>query len=232
MKKLIFTLAVTSCLCMTTNNANAAGVTVNDPVAIAKQILQYKTQLEQYARQYEQLQQAINQAKAMTGTRLMGNMLNTVLDQDLRRALPADLGSLLDPSSGSFSMSAEEVVSILEVMQERYDPVKIEDFGENADLPWHKAYSQHSKTTHSTLAASETAYNNTAKRVESYETFLSELNNSEDVKTTADLQARISVENGILTNEMLRMMSLQMQQQAAADNARMSSIRSLHQARQ
>jgi hypothetical protein len=82
------------------------------------------------------------------------------------------------------------------------------------------------------MAASQESYNNVAQRMQTYEGFLTELNNSPDMKTTADLQARIAVENAILMNEMIRLLSLQMQQQTAADNKDVTSVRSLHQARQ
>jgi type IV secretion system protein VirB5 len=210
----------------------AQGIPVIDPASIAQAVLQLEQMRLEYQRQYEQLQQATRQGDALTGSRNMGDLFNGSNDQSMRRALPADISAMINPSSGSFDSSSEQVRSTFSLLQQQFQPVNTTDFGTNANLPWHQSYQQHTNLTHSSMAASQESYNNVAQRMQTYEGFLTELNNSPDMKTTADLQARIAVENAILMNEMIRLLSLQMQQQTAADNKDVTSVRSLHQARQ
>jgi type IV secretion system protein VirB5 len=233
MKRVVHRLVLSASLAtLPPGGANAGGIPVIDTGNIAKAVLQLEQMKAQYQRQFRQLEQATRQADAMTGTRNMGHLHNAPSDQKMRRALPSDIDALLDPSSGTFGASAQQVRTMFHLLQEQYQPVATEEFGYNATLPWHQSYEHHSTMTHSSLAASHTSYNNVAPRMATYEAFLAELNSTQDVKATADLQARIAVENGILMNEMIRLLSLQIQQKAAADNAHIGSVRSLHQARQ
>ena len=54
---------------------------------------------------------------------------------------------------------------------------------------------------------------------------LSELNNSDDLKTSVDLQARIAAENGIALNELMRLNAIRIQQDASIDNETLMNSR-------
>jgi type IV secretion system protein VirB5 len=68
------------------------------------------------------------------------------------------------------------------------------------------------------MAGSEEAYNSISNRIEIYESLMEELNNTQDLKASVDLQARIAAENGLILNEIMRLQAMQIQQQTAADN--------------
>ena len=71
------------------------------------------------------------------------------------------------------------------------------------------------------MSASEVAYGEIQKRVASIEEMMTLLDESEDLKTSTDLNARITAENSLLLAEMMRLQTLQMQMETA--NANLSS---------
>ena len=61
--------------------------------------------------------------------------------------------------------------------------------------------------------------------MQTYETLLQELNSTEDLKSSVDLQARITAENGFIMSEIMRLQTIQMQQTAANDNEDLMNYR-------
>jgi hypothetical protein len=61
--------------------------------------------------------------------------------------------------------------------------------------------------------------------MQTYESLLSELNNSDDLKASVDLNARIAAENGILMNEIMRLNAIQIQQNSSIDNTQLMENR-------
>ena len=88
-----------------------------------------------------------------------------------------------------------------------------------------KAIDRRTGTTYAAIAASEQAYNNIPVRMQTYESLLSELNNSDDLKASVDLNARIAAENGILMNEIMRLNAIQIQQNSSIDNTQLMENR-------
>jgi hypothetical protein len=80
-------------------------------------------------------------------------------------------------------------------------------------------------TTMAAAAASEQAFNNIARRIQTYERLLEELNATDDLKASVDLQARIAAENGLLMNDLMRLQTIQMQHEAAKDIQTITSQR-------
>jgi len=66
----------------------AQGIPVYDAAGFAQLITQLDQMAADYAKQLEQLDQAIKQTNSMTGTRDMGSLANSALESELRQYLP------------------------------------------------------------------------------------------------------------------------------------------------
>ncbi len=232
-------LLITACMVIALPSSSySGGIPVIDAANLAKMAEEMATmqrQLDQmttaYSKQLEQLDQAVQQTGAVTGTRQMGSLLNGAEEQQMRHYVPDNMGDLL--GGGQNIPVASTVPQDFTRLREEYQPLAPEDFGESAAaLPGNAAYLERNNSDYAALATSQAAYRNAGNRMKGYEAMLKELNETQDVKGSVDLLARISAENGIIMNEMIRLQSLQMQMAAAADNHALTGHRAVYDANQ
>lgn len=188
-------------------SAQAKGqIAVYDASNFSQMASQLRQAAEAYQRQLEELQESIKQTQALTGTRDVGDLLNSPLEAELRRYLPEELKDLTE------TLEYQDLYALYEPLsKEAYTPL-------NPNSPIALAREHNTKSTLSTMSTVETTYSSLSKRIETYEALLEELNQTEDLKKSVDLQARISVENGLVLNELMRINTLLIGQQAARDN--------------
>ena len=87
MKKLC-SIALLTILGFTAIEAKAQGIPVYDASSFAQLVTQLDKMAEDYQNQLEQLDEALKQTEAITGTRNAGDLVNGVLEQQLREYLP------------------------------------------------------------------------------------------------------------------------------------------------
>jgi type IV secretion system protein VirB5 len=215
-----------------TLSAPASALTVFDPSSYAKLVAQLDQMAKQYQQQLQQLNQAIQQTGAITGTRNMGSIANSSMDADLRRYLPPDWQSTMNMiGAGDLTGSATETQSLYSSLYTTYAPVTgAAAITRDPTGPLAQALDRKTETTYAAMAASEQAYNSITPRIATYETLLHQLNTTTDLKASVDLQSRIAAENGMILNELLRLNSIQIQQKAAEDNQQLMTFRQASQA--
>lgn len=217
MRRLIFAALL---LTLLPSSAKAQGIPVYDSAGFAQLVTQLDQMSKDYQKQLEQLDQAIKQTDALTGTRGMGSLANTELESQLRRYLPNTWQETMQMmNAGGLSEGALGTQGLYSSLYSTYQPVT----GANAFTGdptgfLALALDRKTETTYAAMAASEQAYNNAVARMETYETLLGELDKTEDLKASVDLQSRIAAENGIALNELMRLNAIQIQQNAATDN--------------
>ncbi|MDH5723699.1 MAG: type IV secretion system protein, partial [Alphaproteobacteria bacterium] len=81
--------------CFYFSPAKANGIPVIDTTSIAHMLTQLEKMTQDYQNQIQQLDQAISTYNSLTGGRNIGDLLNSSPQQDLRRALPADLQDMI-----------------------------------------------------------------------------------------------------------------------------------------
>lgn len=208
-------------------SALAQGIPVYDAAGFAQMISQVNAMAQDYAKQLEQLDEAVQQRKAMTGARNAGDILNGALEKQLREYLPntwEDTMNLI--TANDLPASAFGTQGIYTDLINTYDPVSGADtFSSDPTGPLSHARDRRTSTTYAAMAASEQAFDNINDHIQIYESLLSELNNTPDLKASVDLQARISAENGMLLSELMRLNAIQIQQKAALDNERLTNLR-------
>lgn len=207
--------------------AHAQGIPVYDASSFGQMITQIEAMSEDYQKQLEQLDQAVRQADALTGSRNMGSLNNSPLESELRRYLPTTWQQTMNMMNaqglGGAGLGTQNLYSSL---TDTFKPLPGSEFlPDDPSGPIAQALDRRNNTTYAAMAASETAYNNISTRIEAYENMLEELNNTTDLKASVDLQARISAENGMILNELIRLQAMQIQQKAAEDNETLTTYR-------
>ena len=205
----------------------AQGIPVIDTASIAQLVIQLDAMAQDYQSQLDQLDEAIRQSNALTGARNAGDLLNGALERELREITPNTWQETLNMiNANSLPNGANETQGIFTNLVNTYDPITGADaYSSDPNGPLSQSLDRRTNTTYAAMAASEQAFNNIGQRVQIYESLLSELNNTQDLKATADLQARISVENGLLMNELIRLNAISIQQKAAFENDDLSNLR-------
>ena len=209
------------------NKTFAQGIPVYDAAGFAQLITQLDQMSKDYQKQLEQLDEAIKQSNAITGSRNMGDLANSNLEQQLREYLPTTWKETLDMMNAtSLPSGAYGTQNLYSELYSEYDPLTgAEALPDNPDGYMAKALDKKTGTTYAAMSASEQAYDNIASHMQTYETLLEELNNTQDLKSSIDLQARVSAENGFIMSEIMRLQTIQMQQTSANDNEQLMNYR-------
>ncbi|MCK4946478.1 MAG: type IV secretion system protein [Alphaproteobacteria bacterium] len=201
-------------------HAGAQGIPVFDASNFGQFIAQLDQMSKEYQKQLDQLDQAVQQTNAITGTRNMGSLANSSLEAKFRRYLPntwQDTMRMIDASS--LPNGALGTRSIYSSLHQTYNPLSgAQRMTQDPTGPIAKAFDRRTETTYVAMAASEQAYNNAIGRLQTYETLLGEINKTQDLKASIDLQARIAAENGMAINDLMRLHAIEIQQKAAEDN--------------
>jgi type IV secretion system protein VirB5 len=212
----------------------AQGIPVYDAAGYAQMLSELEQMTQDYQKQIEQLSEAIKQTNALTGSRGMGALANGNLESDLRRYLPNTWQETMNMMSVSglngAGLGTQGTYNDLYAL---YEPLKGADaITTDPSGATAQALDRRTGTTFAAIAAGEQAFNSIPRRMETYETLLTELDNTEDLKGSVDLLARISAENGFILNEMMRLNVIQIQQRAARDNQELNSYKRSHTANQ
>lgn len=165
--------------------AHASGIPVVDAASIADRALKHAETLAKYAEQItvlkNQLESQRRQLEALTGTRNLGDILNNPL---IRDSLPADARDVLRSANGGGSGLSEiaERIEREEKLTGNYEQDK-----KNLDTRTEKL------AVRSQALMQQTQKGMTA-RVSQISQLQKQINQSQDPKAIADLQARLLVE--------------------------------------
>ena len=198
---------------------HASGWPVIDVANLVENLRQFAQMELTYARQLEELQRAAEQVEAMTGHSGMGALLNSPLYRDARRYTPVswqDTLRILD--AGGLPGSAADTRAIYEGVAEDYR------VGSGAEIdrrdeasPNAIAHERRRDTAYASMAIAERAFDEANTRTVNYEALMARIESTENAKAIADLSTRVEVENGLSLNELVRLQTIRLQQQAAAD---------------
>ena len=184
----------------------AAQIPVIDATGIAKQIEQLaelRNQLETAKSQLTQLQALHGSLNKLTN---MGDIAALLTNPAVRQALPKDFGqleaALKGEASGALGSRTEAYRQENEVYARAGD-----DFYATENRRAQLANAGQ-------VSIAQQVYEAASKRMDGLEELRRQIGQSEDPKTTLDLQARIGSESAQLQNELLKMQALHLLQQA------------------
>lgn len=221
---------IATMLAMVSSNAGAQGIPVYDNAQNVNQLQELVHMVEQIENMAQQLEAAREGNLAITGTRNMGSLLNGSTEARMRRYAPDSLEDLINiTESGNVSSSAYGTRSTYNRLYSEVNPVTTAELNpSNPSYTSAVAYERNVNTTLAAMAATDGAYGNAARRTETYEAMLSELNNTPDMKASIDLQTRANIENGMVLNELTRLLAIQTQLLAAENNQEIADTREVY----
>lgn len=175
---------------------HATGIPTVDLAALTQRVQQLMQLQNQLETMKMQLQSQANQLKAVTGSRGMGSLLQNNLDQLMPKS-----GNIYDGGQVSMPRADDLMKQIIAGSGKAPDQIA-NDNASNAALA---------------AAWSEGTYTVTTKRVETLQSLADNINATPDAKASADLQARIAVEQAAIANEANRLAVLRDRAQAQKD---------------
>lgn len=198
-----------SALILIPSGTHAQGIPVYDAAGFTQAVSQIEQMAKDYQKQIEQLNESIKQTSALTGPRNAGDILNGITEQQLHDYLPDEL---LDLGTGNHpaDMRYNDLIDLYGLDQGQNILPQ-----EDPQSPYVRSVTEKNKSIMATMASSEQAYQNTGERTALYKGLLEQLNSTADLKDSADLQARIAVENGLALNELIRLSTINMQREAS-----------------
>lgn len=207
--------------------ARAQGIPVYDAAGFTQMITQLEQMSQDYQKQLEQLNEAMKQTEALTGPRGLGDLANSPLEQQLRTYLPLSWEDTMNMiEAGNLQGSAMGTQNIYADLNGAFDPLYAATvMPDTSGYPSARALERGNSTTLAALAASEQAYNSIEARLQTYRQLLERLNTTQDLKESADLQARIAAENGMLMTEIMRLQTIAIQHDASSAASQMTNQR-------
>lgn len=183
---------------VSTAPVRASGIPVLDVANLMNAIQQYTQMVEQLAQLQAQLQQAKQQYESLTGSRGLGG----IMPENYTGAVPRNWQETLAAmegggSVGSLATSIAEQASQLD--DEHFNGVLDEVTASLRSNLEHDASAQ---------ALNAQIYDNSGDRFERLQGLMGEINSTQDMKAIGDLQARLQVETGMLTNELIKLQAM------------------------
>lgn len=190
--------------------SNATGIPTVDIANILQTTLSAFENIRQTYNQYRQIENEIKQIEAITGVYGMGFLLNDLFNKNERRYVPEKYLDVLEMlENGSVPAHQIDAKIAFELALEAYQNYEAEDLFEEGQETMMEEYELNAKRVFGTMGISQTAYNNTDKRVEKVELLAESIEVTENQKSSTDLNSRIAAEQAILTNELIRQVSIQ-----------------------
>ena len=190
----------------------AQGIPVFDANALTQQLqqlAQLKSQLDTLNQQLTQAQQLYGSLNKLTSVGDIAKLLN---DPAIRKALPADFASVEKLMSGQGTGAAGSSAAEFRSVNSVYS------------LPGNDFYSSELKRLGAQNAGSmsigQQMYDAATQRIDGIDQLRQQIGQSQDPKTTLDLQARLQAESAFLQTDILRMQGLRMVQSAQLEVVR------------
>lgn len=188
--------------------ASATGIPVIDISNLLQAVQQYLTLTQQLA-QMEQ------QYHALTGSRGMGALYNSALDQQMRQYAPPSWQRSLDVlKQGGLPASSDDVSKAAQTFlkNQGLDLTGAQVYpGQRGNNPDALAYAHSSGTTAAAAGLSQAAYDQSGVRMKRVQQYLSAIDGTTDLKAAVDLNARLLAETNEALTQLIQLEAAQMQ---------------------
>ena len=170
--------------------ASAQGVPTEDLRAIANAI--------------QQLDQMKQQLQAMTGSRGISNLLNSVTDKETREAAEC-LSSIMDGAIGGSPIggNASVLTDKIDDLKETFALPNLDQFL-GSDLPQDRAIATQAGAGMVAMATAEDTYTRSNAAMGRVNTLIDRIDSNADMKASVDFNSRMLAEVAVLLNENLR----------------------------
>lgn len=210
MKRLIL-CTISFSLLWTLPQAQAA-LPVIDTSAINHAILEFQELKRHYDMMKQQYDELLALKDNITGSYGMGSLLDGLEDEASRRALPQTWQEVVQmQTQGFYGDRLKHYSEMLPTIDTKLLSNNLQD----RDVIGYKLSKEN---TQSAFAATEAVYNQLDKRLKTIETLVDQIDKTENVKATMDLNSRIVAETGFISLDLARLNSMQLNLQATLQN--------------
>jgi type IV secretion system protein VirB5 len=197
-------------LCLLSSMAAWAQIPVTDGAAIAKQVEQLREMEQQLATLKEQLSQQQQLFGSLNKLTNMGDIAALLNDPKIRSGLGGDFAAVTAALSGNGADGLGDKAAAYSRDNEVYTR------GGDDFYAREQRRTQNGNAGQASVA--QQMYETAQKRIDGLDQLRAQIGQSEDPKTTMDLQARIATESAYLQNDIVKMQSLRMLQAVAVQS--------------
>ncbi len=184
---------------VSTAPVQASGIPVLDVANLMNAISQYTQMVQQLAELQAQLQQAKQQYESITGGRGMGNLARTNSSY-----IPTNWQETLALMEGNVGGELGNLADQIRQSASKLD----QDFYSGADSDVKEGLQAALQSAAAGQAMNAKIYDSSEDRLNRLNSLANQVDSAADLKAVSDLQARISIENGMLMNELIRLQSM------------------------
>jgi hypothetical protein len=187
--------------------AQAQGVPVIDPAAIAEAVRQLEQMRRDYQAQIDQLTTLRDQLEGMTGDKGIGSILNSPADQ-AGRASADSLASIMDGAMTGSAIPGNSgpLTSRIGELQSTFGLPDVASFL-GSELPQDRALATQAGSGLAAMALAEDTYGRANASMERVNGLIARIDASPDLKASVDYNTRMLAEVAVLLNESLRIQS-------------------------
>lgn len=204
-------------------SAVASGMPVIDIANLAQDIQQFEQLTAQLERLQQQLAQAQQQYQSITGSRNMGGLFNSPVEQQMRNYAPGSWQQSLNIlQQGGNPGSAADVARAAQLFAQNQGITQsgAQVFpGRSGNNPDAVAYTSSTNATAAAAGLSQAAYDQTQARMQRVQQYLAQLNGTQDLKAAIDLNGRLLAEVNEALTQLIQLQAAQMQAAGSANAA-------------
>lgn len=197
-KTLAVTVALTIGFAGTIAPVQATGIPVIDVANLANAISQYQQMVAQLTQLQNQLKQAQQQYESLTGSRGLGGILSEDYTQSVPRNWRETLSAM--ESGGSIAQLTKSIADQASQLDDAHFDGVLNDVTESMRAGL--------ENDASAQALNAQVYDSSGDRFQRLEDLMGQINSAQDMKAISDLQARLQIETGMLTNELIKLQSM------------------------
>lgn len=212
-KRIIMFASAPVALASFASPASAQGIPVFDSSSYLQALATVQHTATMIQQGEQQITQATNTFNSLSKLTNVNNIAPQLLNSQVRNILPSttiDASTLL---SGDLTKLGS-LSSLATSMQTKYG---LSSTGSTADAAYAQALKDATGSSAATAALGENTLSLTQTRMQGLDQLREQLSSAKDPKDVMDLQARISVEQAQLQNDMLKMQAIQMAQAGQAN---------------
>jgi|TARA_R110001606_G_scaffold366348_1_gene521461 type IV secretion system protein VirB5 len=205
-KKLAQAVAISATICLSMPTPSyATGIPVIDVASIAQAIEQLVQLQQQFSELQAQTGLSEEQLRSLTGARGLADLVN---DPSSRYYIPSEYQDLLKLTAGIEGGDYNALQNRVGDLLAAAEILNLEETGFKAGSKEAKTFVSDQNQIAINGALAEAAYDEANLRTANLQTLLDRINSAEDPKEIADLQARISAEQLMLSNEQIKLAAL------------------------
>ena len=200
--------------------AQGSGIPTFDAAGFIQTVEELARMQELIEKAEQEITALDNQYQAMTGSRGMGDLLNDISQQNIRRYSPKNWqDNLKILKAGGNPGSLSDLKKLYVDKRNLFSHIKNKYiYPDNPDNENIASFGHARDTTLGSMALSETSFNRNDIRISNYENLIDQIDLATDTKASADLANRIAIENGLTSSELIRLQATQIQLNAAQAN--------------